>query len=186
MCRSPFAELITRHLLGGRLGGRIASRFEIASAGTHAVVGAQMNPDTRDELMPWGLDGVPAGRFTARQLNHSLIVQSDLVLGASPAHRSAVVERVPDAIPMTFSLLQFARLASAVDPAWLPPDDPVKRARALVEQAKLQRGTVPLDPSTDRIPDPIGQPQHVHHEAAMLIFNAMRVIVDRIDPFASR
>ena len=42
------------------------------------------------------------------------------MLGATPRHRSAVVERLPAALPITFSLREFARLAEAVDPAALP------------------------------------------------------------------
>src|SRR4051812_32932148 len=46
ICRSPFAEILTRHLLVGRLGGRVAGRFEISSAGVQAVVGSPMHPDS--------------------------------------------------------------------------------------------------------------------------------------------
>ena len=33
ICRSPAAEILTRHLLIGRLGGRAASSFRVSSAG---------------------------------------------------------------------------------------------------------------------------------------------------------
>jgi protein-tyrosine phosphatase len=181
ICRSPFAQILTGHLLQNGLGARDAARFAVSSAGTNAVVGAQMHHDTRDELMPWRLDGAVAGLFSARQLRSSMIVESDLILGATPGHRGAVVERVPEARQITFSMREFARLARAIDPFSLP-DEPVKRARTLVEQARLHRGLVPAAPNEDRIPDPMGSTHQAHHDAAVLIFEAARDIVGRLVP----
>ena len=157
ICRSPFAEILTRHLLRGRLGGRAAQAFEISSAGVQAVVGSAMHPDSRAELEPWNLHGSHADGFVARQLRSAMIERSDLVLGATPRHRSAVVARCPAALPITFSLREFARLAAAVDPGQLPAH-PVARAHALVELARLQRGLVPVGPRRRRHPRPDGPP----------------------------
>jgi len=173
ICRSPFAEIITRHVLIGRLGGRAASRFHIASAGVQAVVDAGMHPDTRAELEPWNLHTAAAEQFRARQLRSAMVAEADLVLGATPRHRSAVVERLPAALPITFSLREFARLAEAVDPGELP-DVPVERAQALVELARAQRGLVPPPEDGDEVPDPIGRPQEAHHLAATLIREAVQ------------
>lgn len=182
ICRSPFAEILFRHLLVGRLGGRWASRFEVSSAGVRAMVGAQMHPYTRDELMPWGLDGIQAGRFAARQVCPELVRRSDLVLGANPGHRSAVLEYVPEALPITFGLREFARLARVVDLAELP-DDPVERALRLVERARASRGLAPPDsPEADLIPDPMGDDPRAHHGAAVLIRDAVEQIVELIAP----
>ena len=173
ICRSPFAEIITRHVLIGRLGGRAASAFQISSAGIRAVVGSGMHPDSRAELQPWNLHTAPAEQFTARQLRSAMVAEADLVLGATPRHRSAVVERLPAALPFAFSLREFARLAEAIDPDELP-DAPVERAQALVELARAQRGLVPPPEDGDEIPDPIGQPQEAHHTAATLIREAVQ------------
>lgn len=182
ICRSPFAEILTRHLLVGRLGGRLASAFEVSSAGVQAVVGSQMHPDSRDELTPWGLDQVAAGRFNARQLRSVMVEQAHLVLGANPRHRSSAVERSPEGLPKTFALREFARLAQAVDPAELPAD-PVGRAHALVELARRQRGFVrPVDPADDLVPDPMGGTADDHHRAATLIREAVSSIVDIMAP----
>ncbi|MCW0212413.1 MAG: hypothetical protein OJJ54_03565 [Pseudonocardia sp.] len=177
ICRSPVAEIMTRHLLVGRLGGRLASRFEVSSSGVGAVVDSQMHPDTRDELAPWGLDGVIAGRFRARQLRSAMVRESDLVLGANLRHRSAVVERAPEGLRTAFSLREFALLAEAVDPDVLPAD-PVLRAHELVEQARFKRGLVPMDPEDLAIPDPMGRSQKAHHDAVMLIVDAVARIVN--------
>ncbi len=182
VCRSPFAEILTRHLLRGRLGGRAAAAFEVSSAGVRAVVGSPMHDDTRDELSPWGLEGPAAGGFVARQLRSELVERADLVLGANPRHRSAVVERAPVALGRAFALREFARLAASVDPAALPAH-PVARAHAMVEQAGQRRGLLPpADPDDDVVPDPMGHGQDAHHRAAVLIRAAVEAIVDVIAP----
>ena len=105
-----------------------------------------------------------------------MIERSHLVLGATSGHRSAVGERWPAALPITFGLREFARLAAAVDPAELPAH-PVARAHALVELGRLRRGLVPPDPDGDDIPDPIGGPPAAHHRAAGLIHAAVAKVI---------
>ena len=185
ICRSPFAEILTRHLLIGRLGGRAASAFQISSAGAQAVVGSGMHPLTRRELAPWRLDRVAAGRFTARQLRMTMIGDADLVLGLNTRHRSLVIDWVPAADDTAFSLREFARLAEEVNPALLPAD-PVARAHELVEQVRKRRGVSPPSLDTDGIPDPMGHPPEAHREAAVLIQDAVARIVDVIAPPLSR
>ncbi len=175
ICRSPFAEIITRHVLIGRLGGRGASAFAVSSAGVRAVVGSSMHPDSRAELAPWNLDKTAAEAFTARQLHSTMVAESDLVLGVTPRHRSAVVVGVPEALPITFSLREFARLVEAVDPDVLP-DVPVERTQALLELARAQRGLVPPPEDGDEVPDPIGGPREAHHRAATLIWESVQRI----------
>ena len=179
ICRSPFAEILTRHLLRGRLGGRAAQAFSISSAGVQAVVGSAMHPDSRAQLEPWNLHGAHAEGFVARQLRSSMIEQAHLVLGATPRHRSAVVAQCSAALPITFSLREFARLAAAVDPGQLPAH-PVARMHALVELTRLQRGLVPVEPGAHDIPDPMGRPFEAHHDAAQLAYVALASIVDII------
>jgi protein-tyrosine phosphatase len=182
ICRSPFAEILTRHLLVGRLGGRVAGRFDVSSAGVQAVVGSPMHPDSQAELAPWGLHRAAAAGFTAQQLRSSTAASAHLVLGVSPEHRSAVVEYAPAALATAFSLGEFARLVTSIDRSGLPTE-PVARAHALVEAAWMNRGlTPPADPLDDLVPDPIGRPREAHHEAAALILAAVRRIVDVIAP----
>ncbi len=179
VCRSPTAELLARHLLVGRLGGRSAARFRIGSAGIRAVTGAPVHPASRAQLAPWGLDGVHSEHFVARQLDRNSIAGVHLVLGASPRHRSAVLEEFPELLGATFSLLEFARLVSNSTPSRLPID-PVRRAHAVVEQAWSARGAVP--PGDDRIPDPIGGVEHDFQRATRLTFEALSTIMDRLAP----
>lgn len=181
ICRSPFAEIITRHLLTGRLGGG-ADAFDVSSAGVQAVVGAPMHERSRRELVPWHLDGAAAESFVARQLDPAVVVAADLVLGVNVRHRSTVIDRVPEALGTCFSLREFARLAAGVEPHALP-DEPVARAHALVDLVRTRRGlTPPAPPDADRVPDPVRGNQHAHHVAATLITEAATTIVDAIAP----
>ena len=179
VCRSPAAELLTRHLLIGRLGGREAGRIEVASAGVRAVVGAPVHPMMRAQLAPWGLDGARCGQFVARSLDASVVHGADLVLGATPRHRSSVLEQHPELLGKVFSLREFARLSTRVDPLGLPRALG-SRAWELVDQARRLRGTVGV--ADDRIPDPMGGTEADFEHAAMLTFEAIRTMLDVLAP----
>jgi protein-tyrosine phosphatase len=186
ICRSPFAEILTRHLLVGRLGGRDAAAFELSSAGVQAVVGAPMHELSRAELAPWGLDGLGAEAFRGRQLRSEMVRGVDVVFGVNVRHRSAVIDREPAALATCFSLREFARIAATIGPAVLP-ESPVERAHALVEMVRTRRGLAP--PATldaDLVPDPMGGPAEAHHKAAMLIHEAVSTLVDVIAPRRAR
>ncbi len=108
ICRSPFAEILTRHLLADRLGGGAASAFDVSSAGVQAVVGAPMHPMTRRELAPRGLPAAAAERFVARQVQPPMIAAAHLVLCVDPDHRSAVIGQESAALATAFGLREFA------------------------------------------------------------------------------
>ena len=179
ICRSPAAEILARHLLVGRLGGRAAARIALSSAGTRAVVGAAVHPLTRASLAPWQLDGELSGGFRARQLDGSVVDGADLVLGVDPGHRSAVLERFPHLLDRTFALRELARLISAAASDAAGPDI-VERGRALVGSALRRRGTIP--PADDRVPDPVLGGDEAHRASVMMVFEALRSIVDGLAP----
>lgn len=156
--------------------------MQVSSAGVRAVVGASVHGQALAELAPWGLDGVHAARFAARQLDRSVVEGVDLVLGATPRHRSAVLERFPELLGATFSLREFARLAALVDADTLP-SDLVQRSRVLVGEVRGLRGTV-ADPGDDRIPDPMGGSAEDFRRATELTFEAVRSLMDVLAPRA--
>lgn len=179
ICRSPFAHLHTRALLDVRLGPGWAPWFTTASAGTGAVVGSAMHPETR-ALFGSRAAHADVEAFRARQLPARDVRLADLVLTASRRHRSTVLELEPRALRTTFTMREFARLVGAVDPRALPPD-PLARARALVPAACDQRGVLPPVPAEDdAIPDPISGGENDHAEATRMIDAAVRVLVDAI------
>lgn len=179
VCRSPFAQTLTEHLLAERGAGEWCT---VSSAGVAAVVGSGMHPSTRAELAAWNLAGEPAGRFRARQVDASLLAAADLVLTASPEHRAAVVRLQPAALATAFSVLEFARLAAAVDLAPLPAE-PVYRARRLVAMTRARRGMAPPRAAgADTIPDPISGPALAHTRSARICASAVAEVVDRLAP----
>lgn len=181
ICRSPFGEILARHLVTRRMGDAAAAHFLIGSAGVQAVVGSGMHPATRKELAPWGLQGMAEG-FVARQLVPAMLTEADLVLGASTRHRAAAVRLAPKALPVTFSLREFARLACSVDPDVLPAE-PFERARALVHTARSFRGMVPPSGAdADEVPDPVGRSAQAHRDAARLIAAALDSIITLMVP----
>ncbi len=175
ICRSPFAERLTRRLLADQLGGDGAGRFVVASAGTQAQAGSGMDLLTRAELRAWG--GDPDG-FLARQVSDDDIAAADLVLTAELAHRAFVVQQVPRSLRTTFTLREFVRLITAGLPGRLLADDPVDRARQVVAAARAARGTLErVPPEDDDVPDPHGLPAEAHRETATLIAAALVDIV---------
>lgn len=180
ICRSPFADILGRHLLAERLGAA-AGGFAVASAGVDAVVDSAMHPASRAALEAWNLYRVAEG-FRARQLTRAELAAADLILGAEPGHRSAAVQMWPRALASAFSLREFARLVATVDLGRLPLD-PVTRARALVGAARANRGMAPPPPpEDDAIPDPIGGSAQLHLSSARLCAESLVGIVTALAP----
>jgi len=181
LCRSPFAEILTRHLLADRLGPN-AAVVTVASAGTEAVVGAAMHPDTLAELPSHGVPAEAAESFVARQLSPELIAGADLVLGATTMHRAAIVRTWPRALPVAFTIREFARLTDGVDTKTLPTE-PVSRGRALVAAARARRGmSPPAAVETDEVPDPVGLGATAQSRAASAIQAAVDKLVHTLVP----
>lgn len=181
LCRSPFAEILTRHLLAERLRDA-ATVFQVESAGVQAVVGAPMHGHTRGELAPWNLHREAASRFVARQLEPCTLSTADLVLGMTAGHRAAAVEVVPQTLATAFTLREFARLSTQVSRSGLPTPLP-ERAREVVRRARgLRSSSVARDIRADDVPDPIGMSPEAHHEVAVMVRSAIEIIVRVIAP----
>jgi protein-tyrosine-phosphatase len=168
MCRSPLAERLARAWLtrAGTLG------VAASSAGTHAVVGAPMHPDSAAVLRR--LRGDPDG-FVARQLTEEIADDADLILTAARVHREIVAELCPAAGARTFTLREFAALAATVpvgDIAGI--DDVAARARALTTAAAPLRYRLAAWPPHELdVPDPVGQPMAVQEGTALAIAAAI-------------
>ncbi|MGC4892618.1 low molecular weight phosphatase family protein [Micromonospora sp. DT31] len=144
MCRSPMAEFIARRLLAGL-------PLAVASAGTDAIDGAAMHPYAVEVAAGTGAD--PAA-FRTRRLRPEHLGAATLVLTATRRQRSACTALAPNALPRTFTLRQFARLAAAARPAEAVADTPL---RAAVVAAVRARGRLqPPAPGADDLGDPIG------------------------------
>jgi protein-tyrosine phosphatase len=179
ICRSPFAEVLTAHLLAQH---GLAAAVSARSAGSGALVGHPMHPASRLEAVRRGVPEPWLDAFAARQLDRATVAGADLILGATPAHRAEAVRIWPRALPVAFTLLEFARLAALVEPSGLPAD-PVDRAGVLVAAARAQRGMAPGGgPEADTIPDPYRGPPEAHRSAAAMVAAAVEAIVRALLP----
>ncbi len=182
ICRSPIAERLLTHRLRERL-GRQADRFAVRSAGTWGHEGSAMEPFAEATLRELG---VHCDGFVAREIAAAMVASADLVLGATREHRAAAVTLHPAGSRRTFTIREFARLLAGVDPVALPADDPVTRARALVETAARRRGLVrPAHPRDDDVPDPYGAPRAMFASTAAIVDAALRVPLDLLAPAAT-
>jgi protein-tyrosine phosphatase len=176
ICRSPMAEHLLREGLRSRLGSA-AEEFVIASAGTFGLSDRPMEQFAQDTLREHhGIDG---SAFRAKALADYMVSGADLVLAATRDHRAAAVTLDPQAARKTFTIREFDRLLSAVDPAELPTGDPVERARAVVAAAASQRGLVrPEKPGDDDITDPYRGPLTGYVSCAALLHSALQRPLD--------
>lgn len=193
ICRSPLAE----RLLAARLADAGVSA-EVSSAGTGAMVGDPMTPETAALVRPLGGIERP---HAARQLDSSMIRDADLILTATRQHRAAVVSLMPTAVPRTFTLLEFARLAAGT--ISVDPDEPTVSmdaesmdtesvdtettdgdrpapAAALIGSIAARRSTFAQIPGGDDIVDPYRRSKRVYAEVGAVIDAGTRVSADAL------
>jgi protein-tyrosine phosphatase len=158
VCRSPLAERLLRMRFEQMLGDG-ASAVRVSSAGVRALVGDPMNESSAAELRRLG--GDPDG-FVSSQVTAARATEADLVLTATRDLRSRVLEEAPRALKRTFTIREFAALAS---------DGPERRrvsgAADLVAQAASWRGSAQI--LEYDVPDPIGKSEAVHREVADML-----------------
>ncbi|MBB6472954.1 low molecular weight phosphatase family protein [Sphaerisporangium rubeum] len=166
LCRSPAAERIA----GAALAGHPAIVAE--SAGTHAVPGGRLPAKAVRALEKAGVAG--AGERVPRLLTTELIEEADLVLAAALTHRAWIVSACPAAAHRVFTVAEFGALAAAVPPALVTAyDDPVRRAHALLAEARDLRGVIPVD--RPDIGDPYGGPPRAYRAAVRAVRQALEV-----------
>jgi protein-tyrosine phosphatase len=150
VCRSPYIERRLRHHL-------IGTGIQVASAGTHALVGRDMDPGTRDCLQHSGGD---VDSFSARALTADLVRQADLVIAAAREHRAAAARMHPAAMARTFTLRDLGDLLSnlSVNELAPAPDEATNWVRQVAATASRRRGLVPARQQDIDVTDPIGGP----------------------------
>ena len=157
ICRSPTAE----RLAAAAAGRDPIPDFRASSAGTRAVIGHPVHPESARVLQDLG--GDPAG-FAARQLTARIAADADLVLALTKAHRDAVLELAPRQLHRTFTLTEAAQLTSLFDP------DSVQDLSALRPQLRA-------DQSPD-VPDPIGRDPEVFDRVGSQIADLMGPVME--------
>ena len=176
VCRSALAERLGRVYLQERL-GEDSSAIRLVSAGTRAVTGSAMHPDT--QLVLAGFGARPEN-FRARQLHERDAAAADLTLAMTRRHRQVVLEVVPRALAGTFTLREAADLlrGMAAD-APVEGNDFPARARSLVQGMAAVRGRRESWRDDD-IRDPIGQPLDVHQEIGDAVAEALVPVLGRL------
>jgi protein-tyrosine-phosphatase len=181
ICRSALAERLGRAYLDEAL-GEDAGAIRLISAGTRAVVGSAMHPDSALALR--GLGAEP-GDFRAQQLVEAITADVDLTLTMTRAHRSEVLRLVPRGLARTFTLREAADLLDLVHDVEHDGGALGERARNLVRamaEARSRRQASDLDD----VADPIGQPLAVHEVAGEAIAEALLPILRRLSDLAAR
>jgi protein-tyrosine phosphatase len=171
VCRSPAVERLLRNKLGPTV--------KVSSAGTHALVGHPISEPMTALLRESGLEHQP---FEARRLSEQMLKQADLVLTLTRAQRGLVVESCPAAVRRTFTLREFARLLSWVDPSALPTGSPADRLRVAIPLAAAQRGRERISPDEDDVVDPFRLSEEVYAESFRQIATAVTAIVRCLIP----
>jgi len=185
ICRSPLAEQLLRSGLAE------LTDVAVASAGTHALVGAPMTDQAQRISRLMG--GTRPEEHAARDLAIDQLREADLVLALSREHRRSIVEMLPRSARRTFTLREFARLI--VD---LPDEEisfthssermiGVDRYGAIVEAASSRRGVVvpPEFPEDDDVVDPYRRSDEVYLQSADQIGPAVTTIVSQFSRAAT-
>lgn len=153
--RSTFAAAMLRTWADWYLPPEVARDVRISSAGLGAPVGAPMGRRVR----------MLAARFGADDLEHRAVALTDemiegahLVLTATRQQRDDVLERVPSALPVTFTIREAGRIAQSL-PVLSPPGE-ARQLRAVV--AALGDRRMRTRPGDDDIVDPHGRADVVH------------------------
>ena len=166
VCRSPAVE----RLLASKLGPTVS----VSSAGTHALVGHPISEPMAALLRD---SGVEPDSFEARRLSEQMLKEADLVLSMTRAQRGLVVELWPAAVRRTFTLREFARLLSWVDPSALRAGTPAERLRAAIPLAAAERGRKQSSPDEDDVVDPFRRSNAVYSDSFAQITSAVDSIV---------
>jgi low molecular weight protein-tyrosine phosphatase len=166
VCRSPAAE----RLLASKLGPTV----QVASAGTHALVGQPISEPMAALLRDSRLEPQP---FEARRLSEQMLKDADLILSMTRAQRGLVVELWPAAVRRTFTLREFARLLGWVDSAALPSGTSAERLKAAIPLAAAARGRERTSPGEDDVVDPFRQSNEVYADSFAQIVTAIDSLV---------
>lgn len=126
VCRSPVMERLLAHR--SRAAGLAVT---VASAGTRALVGRDMEPGSREILIRHGVD---PDHFQSTSVRAVDLESFDLVLTASEAHRLRIIERAPLLLARTKNLLGFidTEQDEIVDPFGKSPDHYLAMERQIV------------------------------------------------------
>jgi protein-tyrosine phosphatase len=176
ICRSPLAEQLLRVRLAD-----LAPH--VASAGTRGLPAAPMTREAAHIAQALGVPADETSEHRSRFLTEQHLLKPDLILAMTRTHRRAIAELAPSRLRSTFTIREFARLATAV------PADELRAAtdaatsasekvRAAASVVASYRGLVPPpdDPADDDVIDPYRQPWETYLQSAQQLEPAVTVV----------
>ena len=185
ICRSPMAEQLLRHELGGVTSPAGGPLFSLRSAGVQTRDGYRMDPTSARLSAVHG--GDPSGHSSAR-LSERLVAEADVMLTMTRDHLVDAARSFPSILLRGFTLLEFARvLPFVIAEVPLPAvEDPAARLRGVVRLAAANRGRAPRGAAGDDIDDPIGRSEATHTRVAEQISAAVSDISRDLRALARR
>jgi len=184
VCRSPYLERRLRQLLTGQ-------DVLVESAGTRALVGADIEPGSTVALEAVGAD---TKGFASRQLAPAMLDRADIVITATQKHRADAVALHPRALRKTFTLGELADLVRDADLAGAAADPQVSAAAGETPWAAIvagvargRRGLHPARSAAESdIPDPYGRGSAAYDLMSTEIESQLPVVVAALTPPAPR
>ncbi|WP_245540592.1 arsenate reductase/protein-tyrosine-phosphatase family protein [Yaniella halotolerans] len=173
ICRSPLAAQLLEADLE-------RDAFEIDSAGVGALEGAPMPDPAKDIAAGLGLTAYR--EHQGKQLVAGEVARADLVMAMERDHRRAIVELHPGAVRYTFTLTEFAHIASNIPKTDLV--EMVHRAgdpeRGALDAVTRLRGVIPPleNPADMDIEDPYRRSIEVYERSSLVIVDAINTIVE--------
>lgn len=164
VCRSPFAERLTRHRFE-RAGVR---DWQVDSSGIGALEGSAMDAPMAAELER---RGGSADGFHARQATMDELSAADLVIALTAMHRNWILEESPALLHRTFSLGQIARFV-AEDGGELAGPQFLAALREHRSRARRR----------DDVPDPYRRGPEAAAECARILTGMLDVVLPRLAP----
>ena len=178
ICRSPMAQQMLE-----QLAKKHNLPLSVTSAGVAAMTGDPMTKESAEVMVQRNYKPTA---HKAKDLTLKLLTDADLAITMTLEHRSDIARMLPRASKYSFTLDEFARLASFLksDPGFSEEFKKKSRetraqylARA-IKEAVLLRGMVPTGEEPKDVMDPYGEGIEVYSEVAEQIDLMIQVIVD--------
>lgn len=174
ICRSPAMDRLLALVLASEDG------VAVRSAGTHAHLGDDIEPQMKDRLADYGAD---TEKFQAEQLSPEMVRAADLVLTATRGHVRDILTDVPESEQKVFTLREFVRLLDSLEDSVLADALDGSRAAAeklaaLVELAAQQRDHAEAATESDDVVDPYMMPDDVFDESFTQVVEPIETLRD--------
>ena len=178
ICRSPLAEQILE-----QLAAKHKLPLKVSSAGVAAMTGEPMTSYSADSMVQRNYKPTS---HRARDLTPEILADSDLVITMTLDHRSEIARMLPKASKYSFTLDEFARLASFLmtDPEFSeefkkkPKETRQQYLSRAIQEAVLLRGMVPTGEEPKDVMDPYGESIEVYTQVAEQIDEMLKVVVE--------